>query len=190
VIPGRSGRKIPLNNEELKKRARKFLVQAIALLVFACGCTTEPGLNKAKFAELDRAKQDLKAAIKAGRGCETSDALLQRFVSGTAALKNKMASEDERGLLELYNELVITYQDGLLLCRTRTMFADYAFVPKGCIYVTQELDPVVEKYHLPTERHLYQPTGKHWKSIPGDSPRVVWEQAAFEIKNIEGWERY
>jgi hypothetical protein len=189
-MPKRSGRMIPLNNEELTTRAKTFAMQMIALLVFAWGCTAEPGLNKAKFADLDRAKQDLKAAIDSGRGCETPDALLQRFVSGTAALKNKTASEDERGLLELYKELVITYQDGLLLCRTRTMFADYAFVPKGCIYVTQELDPIVEKYHLPTERHLYQPTGKHWKSIPGDSPRVVWEQAAFEIKNIEGWESY
>ncbi len=175
-----------MNSEELKKRA----LQVIVLLVFACGCTAEPGLNKAKFAELDRAAQDLKAAIKSGRACETPDTLLQRFVSGTAALNNKMASEDERGLLELYKQLVITYQDGLLLCQTRTTFAGFAFVPKGCIYVTQELDPVVAKYNLPTERHLYRPTGKHWKSIPGESPRVVWEQAAFEIKNIEGWESY
>jgi hypothetical protein len=51
--------------------------------------------------------------------------------------------------------------------------------------VTQELDPLVEKYDLPVESHVYKPTGKDWKSIPGDSIRVVWERAEFEIKNIE-----
>ncbi len=161
-----------------------------ALLLFAFGCTAEPGLNKAKFAELDRAAQELKAALKAGKGCETPDTLLQRFVSGTAALKDKVSSEEDRGLLEIYNRLTAVYQDGLLLCQTRTMFSGFAFVPKGRIYVTQELDPIVEKYNLPTERHMYKPTGKYWRSIPADSVQVVWDQAAFEIKNIENWESY
>jgi hypothetical protein len=160
------------------------------LMFTAFGCTTEQGLDKGKFAELHRAAQDLKSAINSGKGCETPDALLQRFVSGTTALKDKMASDDERDLLSAYSHLVTTCQDAQLLCRSQTILTGFEFVPKGRIYVTQELDPLVEKYDLRTERHLYKPTGKYWKSISGDAVRVVWEQAAFEIKNIENRENY
>lgn len=161
-----------------------------AILFFAAGCTAEPGLDKGKFAELNRAMLDLKAAIKSGKACELPDTLLQRFVSGTAALQDKTASTAERDLLAAYAHLLTTYQDGLLLCRSQTILTGFEFVPKGRMYVTQELDPLVEKYDLPVERHVYKPTGKYWKSIPGDSVRVVWEQAAFEIKNIENRENY
>lgn len=166
------------------------LVWLSALMLFVFGCTAEPGLDKKKFAELDRAAQDLKAAVKSGKACETQDTLLKRFVSGTEALKDKMASDDERALLEAFSHLVTTYQDNLLLCRTQTAFAGFEFVPKGRIYVTQELDPLVEKYHLPIKQHVYKPTGKNWKSIPDGAVQVVWEQMAFEIKNIESRQSY
>ena len=161
-----------------------------AILLFAAGCITEPGLDKGKFAELNRAAQDLKTAIRSGKGCEAPDTLLQRFTSGTAALKDKTASTAERDLLSAYAHLLTTYQDGLLLCQSRTVLTDFQFVPKGRIYLTQELDPLVEKYDLPVERHVYKPTGTDWKSIPGDSMMVVWERAEFEIKNIENRVNY
>ncbi len=161
-----------------------------ALLLFASSCVTEPGLDKAKFAELSRAAQDLKAAIRSGRRCEFPDTLLERLASGRAALKDKTASKAERDLLTAYSDLLAIYKDGLLVCRSRTHLTDFQFVPKGRIYVTQDLDPIVEKYDLPTERHQYAPTGKYWKSISGDSIAVIWESAEAEIKNIENMENY
>jgi hypothetical protein len=160
------------------------------IMLFAAGCVAEPGLDKGKFAELNRAMQDLKTAIRSGKGCEAIDAVLQRLASGTAALQDKTTSQAERDLLAAYSHLLTTCQDGQLLCRSQTILTGFEFVPKGRIYVTQELDPIVEKYDLPVERHVYKPTGKHWKSIPGDSIQVVWEQIAFEIKNIENRENY
>lgn len=168
----------------MRRNATVIALLAAFLVLFA-GCVAEPGLDKRKFAELNRAAQELKAAIAAGKGCEAPDDLLQRLVSGTSALQGKTASTAERDLLSAYSHLLTTYQDGLLLCRSRTILAGFEFVPKGRIYVTQELDPIVEKYDLTVEKHLYKPTGKYWKSISGESVRVVWEQAAFEIKNIE-----
>jgi len=161
-----------------------------AIMLFAAGCKAEPGLDKGKFTELNRAAQDLKTAMRSGKGCEAPDTVLQRLASGTAALQDKTASTAERDLLAAYAHLLTTYQDGLLLCRSQTILTGFEFVPKGRIYVTQELDPLVEKYDLTVEQHVYKPTGKYWKSIPGDSIRVIWEQTAFEIKNIENRENY
>ena len=181
---------ISTNRKRSAKKSVLVIILTGAMLLFVAGCVTEPGLDKGKFADLNRAAQDLKTAIKTDKACEEPDALLQRFVSGTAALQDRTASIPERDLLAAYAHLLTTYEDGLLLCRSQGILTGFEFVPKGSIYVTQELDPLVEKYDLRVEWHVYKPTGKGWKSISADSIRVVWEQAAFEIKNIENREKY
>jgi hypothetical protein len=160
------------------------------VMFFASGCVEEPGLDKGKFSELNRAAQDLKTAIRSGRGCEVPDTVLQRLASGTAALKDRTASKTEHDLLSAYSHLLAISKDGLLLCQSRTHLTNFEFVPKGRVYVTQELDPIVEKYDLPTERHLYRPTGTYWRSISGDSIMVIWESAEDEIQNIENMVKY
>ena len=169
---------------------RQVLTLVFAISLFTCGCTTEPSLDKGKFAELYGAAQDLKTAISPGKCGEVPDTVLQRLVTGTAAIKDKTASKAERDLLAAYSHLLATYQDGLLLCRSRTHLTDFPFVPKGRVYVTQELDPIVEKYDLATERHLYTPTGKYWRSISADSIAVIWKSAEAEIKNIENMTKH
>jgi hypothetical protein len=172
-------------------RAVHTLASAIAAVtLFSWGCTTEPGLDKGKFAALYGAAQDLKTVIGSGTCGGATDAVVQRLASGTAALKDRTASKAERDLLSAYTHLLATCRDGLLLCQFRTHLSNFQFVPKGRIYVTQELDPIVEKYGLPTERHLYEPTGKYWRSISGDSITVIWERAGAEIKNIENMTNY
>jgi hypothetical protein len=166
------------------------IIWVSALLLFALGCTAEPDLDKGKFAELDRASQDLKAALRSGDPCSIPDTVLQRLAAGTTALKNKTSSKAERDLVSAYANLVAISRDGLLLCRSRTHLSGFEFVPKGRIYVTQELDPLVEKYDLPTERHVYKPTGAHWKSISADSIKVIWDRAEVQIKNIEVMLKY
>jgi hypothetical protein len=175
-----------------RSEGRSTIVIALvsAITLFAWGCATEPGLDKGKFSELNRAAQDLKTAIRSGKECELPDTLLQRLVSGTAALKDKTASKAEGDLLSAYSNLMTTYQDGLLLCQSRTLLTNFQFVPKGRIYLTQELDPLVEKYDLPVEKHVYKPTGKYWKSIPADSIKVIWERAEIEIKITENMVNY
>jgi hypothetical protein len=160
------------------------------IMFFGPGCTWEPGIDKNKFSELNRTAQELRASLKSDKPCDVPDALLQRLASGTAALKGKAASKAERDVLAAYSRLMTTYQDGLLLCRYRDQLHQFQFVPQGRIYVSQELDPLVEKYGLLTERHLYRPTGAYWRSIDADSIKVIWESAEVQIKNIENMVNY
>ncbi len=167
-----------------------ILIALSAMAVFSPGCTREQGINKGKFAELIRIVQDLKTAIASGKACDVPNAVLERLAAGTAVLKDKAGSQDERDLLAACEDLAAIYRDGLLLCRSRTHLTGFPFVPKGRIYVTQELDPVVEKYGFSTERHEYKPTGQYWKSIDAGAINTVWEQAGFRIRYIENMVRY
>src|SRR5512143_1561714 len=161
-----------------------------AIILFGPGCVPEPVIDKGKFSELNRIAQDLKTAIKSGKPCDVPDTLLQRLASGTAALKDKTASKGESDLIEAYSHLLTTYNDGLLLCKYQTPLSQFQFVPKVRIYVFQELDPIVQKYGLATESHLYRPNGVYWRSISADSIKVIWESAEFLIKNIENMLNY
>ncbi len=177
-----------------KKGRMKQNFAAILLLstivVFCAGCAAEPGIDKGKFSELNRTALDLQASLTSGKPCAMPDTLLQRLDSGTAALKNGTTSEGERDLLAAYVNLLTTYKDGLLLCKYRTHLSQFQFVPRGRIYVFQELDPLVQKYDLSTESHLYRPTGLNWRSIDGNSIKVIWKSAEFQIKIIENMFNY
>ncbi len=162
----------------------------LAIMLFGLGCVSEPGIDKGKFSELNRTAHDLKASITPDKPCDLPEALLQKLASGTAALKDKTASKIERDVVEAYSRLVTTYQDGLLLCQSQTRLNNFQFVPKGRIYVFQDLDPLVAKYDLSTESHLYKPTGVRWRSISADSIKVIWETAENQLRNIENMVNY
>ena len=161
-----------------------------AILLFTSACISEPGIDKGKFAELDRTIQELKAAITSSYPCDLPDNLQQKIASGIAAVKDKANSKGEHDLIVAYSHLLSTYKDGLLLCQFRTHLSNFDFFPKGRIYVSQELDPLVEKYDLSTEKHIYKRTGQYMRSIDGNSIRVIWESARIQIKNIENMMNY
>jgi len=161
-----------------------------AIMLVYSGCVSEPSIDKGKFSELNRTARDLQTAITSDKPCDVPATLLQKLATETAALKNKTASKLESDVIEAYSRLLTTYQDGLLLCQHRTQLNQFQFVPKGRIYVFQELDPLVDKYGLSTESHLYKPTGVHWRSIAGDSIKVIWESAEIQLKNIENMVNY
>ncbi len=172
------------------RQVRASFILLSSIIFFGAGCVSEPGIEKGKFAELNRTARELRTSISSDKPCNVPDALLQKLVSGTEALKDKTASKAERDVMEAYARLLTTYKDGLLLCQYRNQLNQFPFIPKGRIYVSQELDPIVEKYGLSTERHLYKPTGVYWKSVPGDSIKVIWESAENQTKNIENMVNY
>jgi hypothetical protein len=159
-------------------------------MLFGSGCVSEPGIDKEKFSELNRTVRDMHTALTSGKPCDVPDTLLQRLTSGTEALKDRTVSQSERNLLAAYSDLLTTYKDGLLLCKSRTHLAQFPFVPKGRIYLFQELDPLVQKYDFSTESHVYQPTGLQWRSISENSIKVIWERAEIQIKIIENTLKY
>jgi hypothetical protein len=156
-----------------------------AMLLFLSGCVAEPGIEKGKFAALDRTAQDLRTALTSSAPCAMPEDLQQRLASGIADVRDKAASKGERDLTAAYAQLLATYQDGMLLCRSRDHLAGFQLFPKGRIYVTQELDPLVRKYGLPTEKHLYERTGQYLTSVDESSIQDIWDRARRQIKNAE-----
>jgi hypothetical protein len=168
----------------------RVLLLFSAIILFFAGCVSEPNIDKGKFLVLSRTVEDLKTAVTSTNPCDVPDTLQQRLTSGIAALRDKTVSKGEQDLIAAYMHLLTTYRDGLLLCQSRTQLSNFQFIPQGRIYVSQELDPLVEKYGLSTERHLYRPTGQYWRSIEGDSITVIWESVQIQIKNIENMTNY
>lgn len=160
------------------------------IMLFGAGCVSEPGIDKKKFSELNRTARDLEISITSDKPCEVPGTLLQRLVSGLAALKDKTASKAESDVIEAYSRLLTTYKDGLLLCKYSSQLYQFQFVPRGRIYVFQELDPLVDKYDLPTKSHVYTPTGVHWRSIAWNSINVIWDSAEIQTRNIENMVNY
>ncbi len=161
-----------------------------AIMFLSISCVSEPGIDKGKFSELNRTARELQNSISSNKPCDVPDTLMQKLDAGITALRDKTSSKAERDVIAAYSRLLTTYKDGLLLCQYRTQMKQFEFVPRGRIYVFQELDPLVEKYGLSTERHVYAPTGVHWKSIAGDSIKVIWESAEVQLKNVENMVNY
>ncbi len=172
------------------RRDRAVVLLFSALLLFASACAWEPDIDKNKFAELDRTARDMGTVIASSDPCDARDDLGQRLAAGIASVRDKAATKAERDLVAAYARLLITYRDGLLLCRSRTHMSNFDFFPKGRIYVTQDLDPLVRKYDLPVEKHVFKGTGQYMRSIDGNSVLVVWDRARNQIRNIETTLKY
>jgi hypothetical protein len=71
------------------------------------------------------------------------------------------------------------------LWKYHTEFSSHNFLPEGRIYVGQDIEPVVVKYRLQTETHIFEPTHQTWKSIAEDSIRIIWDNADAQVKRIQ-----
>jgi hypothetical protein len=163
-------------------KRRHCLAALFVLLVFFQSCSEQ--FDRGKFAAVDTASRAIKGSITKGDYRLFGDRL-QKLADEIRALKGKTASAREEELLGAYVFLYSIYHDGFLLWKYRTEFTRYGFVPAGLIYVGQDIEPIVERYKLKTESHVYGPTGQQWKSIPADSTRFVWASADSQIEKID-----
>lgn len=162
---------------------RRFLSMCfIILLLLSAACTDH--FDRDKFSRVDAAARAVKDSVASG-DYRVFSARVQAFSGEIAALKNKTSTKRENELLDAYGFLHSIYNDGDLLLRYRTEFAQYSFVPPGLIYVGQDIDPIVERYRLKTEAHVYAPTHQKWNSIPEDSVRFVWASADSQLQKID-----
>ena len=167
-----------------------FFLYALLLLLSAAACSSGPETDKGKFRELSRQAEALRASLKDGATYQQFSAALQKFSADIAVLRGRVATREEKDLLDAYSDLLAIYQDGAVLWRYQSEFARFGFVPKDRIYVGQDVDPIVFKYRFVTESHMYQPTRQFWKSIPADSIRIIWGNADSQIKMIENMMKY
>jgi hypothetical protein len=171
------------------KRYRLLLL--ILMIVFlTSSCSSQQGINKSKFSAVDRAAGAARGSLDSGASYQQVSDLVQRLSSDIAALRGKVTSIEERDLLGAYSDLLSFYQDGLLLWKYKLDFAPFNFVPKGRIYVGQDVEPIVFKYRFPVESQTYKPTGQQWKSISDDSIRIIWSNVDTQLKIIENMKNY
>ena len=172
------------------KILRNYLAALLAILFLNAACSFEPEIDKGKFAPLKVAAQEVKTSIAANESYQQVTGRVQQLSAGIEALKDKVPTQKEKELLKAYSALLVNYQDGLVLWKSRLDFAFLNSVLKGRIYVGQDVDPIVMKYRFPTESHLYKPTGQYWKSIPEDSIQIIWSCADSQLKTIENITNY
>ena len=172
------------------KHRRTFLFFLLVVGLFDTGCVAEQGIDKRKFAPALRTARELQTSLTKSPPCDIPEAMLRSLVAETEALKTMTASPAEKKVVLALSGLITTYQDGALLCGARGRMSDFTFVPKGRIHVFQDLEPVIRKYDLPIERHVYAPTGAAWKSISVDSIGVIWENAESRLRDIENMVNY
>ncbi|SPQ01822.1 exported hypothetical protein [Candidatus Sulfobium mesophilum] len=172
---------------------KKHNINLAVLLIFfflGAACSSEPGIDKSKFKKLNASAHALKTARIGGASYRQLTEQAVNLSAEVIALKNKVTTKEEKELLDAYSDLSGMYHDGLLLWKYQLEFAPFDFVPKGRIYVGQDIEPIVSKYHFTTESHLYRPTGQQWKSLPEDSIMIVWNNADAQLKIIENMANY
>ena len=160
---------------------RNFII-GIWLLIVCTACS--PQIDKHRFEKVNHTVQALQHAISAGGDYPQLGALIQQLSSDIDSLNVSVTSGKERDLVQEYSKLLKMYQDGFLLWKYHTEFTRHNFVPKGRIYVGQDVEPIVVKYRLPTETHIFEPTQQTWKSIAEDSIRIIWDNADAQGKRI------
>ena len=172
------------------KDRKRFLVGLLIIFLLSGACSSEPPVNKNKFAKLSLAAYAVKTSVNAGEPYSQVVDRVQQLSVETEALKDGTNTSEEKQLLQAYTTLLSVYKDGLVLWKYKLDFAFFDSQLKGRIYVGQDVDPIVEKYRLPTESHLYKPTGQYWKSISGDSIQLMWRHADSQLKVIENIANY
>ncbi len=160
-----------------------FVVAAACLAVMSCACA--PDIDKKKFDNLNRDAEGLQSSLSSGVTYQRFGELLRGFSADIKALGDTLKSNREKELLKAYSDLLTMYQDGYLLWRFSKEFSRHNLVPEGRIYVGQDVEPVVTKYRLSTETHIFGPTRQSWKSISADSIQIVWYNAGEQRKRID-----
>ncbi len=161
---------------------RCLSICSVLLLLLSATCTDR--LDRNKFSGVDAAAK----AVKDSVACEDYRIFsfrVQALSNEIAALEGRTSTKRERELLDAYAFLHSIYGDGVLLLKYRNEFTRYGFVPPGLIYVGQDIEPIVKRYRLKTEAHVYGPTHQKWKSIPEDSLRFVWASADSQLQKID-----
>jgi hypothetical protein len=167
------------------------LFSTLAFILLLTGaCLSGTGIDKDKFKNSYTAAHEVKDSLAAGASYQQVADRIKHFSREIRALKDKVTTDEERELFDTYSDLLATYRDGLVLWKYKLDFSFFDSVLKGRIYVGQDVEPIVLKYRFSTESHLYKPTGQYWKSIPGDSIRIIWNNADSQLKVIEGISNY
>ncbi len=167
----------------MKRYAIGSFLLALYLMCAACS-SSAPELDKTKFNGVTSAAQAVKGALDSGAGYQAFGRSLQNLSAEIAALKTRALTNREKDLIKDYSDLYSTYHDGYIIWKYKIEFPRYGFVPRELIYVGQDIEPIIEKYRIPVEFHVYAPTQQSWKSIPESSLQMIWRDADSQMQII------
>jgi hypothetical protein len=167
-------------------KIRKILLISLStILILQWACSFWPGINRSKFNKLNVAALAVKNSIADGAPYRQVAERIQHLSDEIVAAKDRVSTREERQLLKAYSDLLEMFRDGLLLRRYQMEFPFLFPELEGRIYVGQDIEPIVHKYRLTTETHLYKPTGQYWKSIDEYSIRIIWHNADDQLEIIK-----
>jgi hypothetical protein len=169
--------------KRMKRYAVGIFFMALSIMFAACS-SSSPELDKRKFNGVGRAAQTVRSVLGAGADYKAFGAALQKLSAEITALKGGALTDQEKELMKDYSDLYSIYQDGYVLWKYKIEFIRYGFVPKGLIYVGQDIEPIIVKYRIPAESHMYAPTQQSWKSIPEESIQMIWTNADSQMQII------
>ena len=169
---------------------KNLIILIFFLIGAACSPEVDRKIDENKFAGLEQTAHEVKISLSSDISYQKFGELLQRLSAEITAIKGRTKTDEEKALLKAYKDLLTFYQDGHLLWKYKLEFAPFNFVPKGRIYVGQDIEPIVFKYNFPVETHIYQPTHQPWKSLSGDSIQVIWKNADFQLDLIKQMANY
>ena len=156
-----------------------------ALSVMCAACSSSPPeLDKTKFNGVISATQAVRGTLESGAGYQAFYRALQKLSAEITALKIRALTDQEKELIKDYSDLYSIYHDGYILWKYKIEFTRYGFVPKELIYAGQDIEPIIEKYRIPVEFHVYAPTQQSWKSIPEASLQMIWTNADSQLQII------
>jgi len=80
-------------------------------------------------------------------------------------------------MAQKYQEALTSYQDSLTVWKNSIDGASYDWIPRGEIYVEDELKPLVTKYSLQTQPRSIEITGHKFETIPESAIQQIWTKA-------------
>jgi hypothetical protein len=152
---------------------RSFLFASAFLLLSGCA----PRVDHADFEQLYRSGKAISSATEVGINYSSFSDLVQKFASEVSIAKDSANNQPEKNMTDAYQEALTAYRDSLVVWKNEIDGAGYDWIPKGEIYVEDELRPIIAKYALTTQVRSIEITGHRFETIPEASIQIIWARA-------------
>lgn len=153
----------------------------IVLLLLAgiafTSCSPTPKIDEKKLEALYRSAKSIEGALTVGITYDKFGQLLQNLATEVSIAGDKIKTEQEKQLVNVYTEALTIFQDSLLVWRHQIQSSRENLVPSNWILVLSELRPIVAKYNLRKERFS---TGL--EAIPPDSLQLIWAAGTKKLR--------
>lgn len=149
-------------------------------LALLAGCS--PKIDQKKYENLYRAAKAIEGAIAVGITYPKFGELLQNLSTEISIANDKAKSDTEKELLKSYFEVLTTFQESSTVWKYKIEGSRYDWIPKGQIFVEDELRPIIEKYSFPMELHEIKITRNSFTTISENSIKIIWEKAHDQLE--------